>query len=208
MVISVFTGTSSPPFGAVFLRSGGLRPPGPQFREISREPGRRSPAGAAKDPRPPGGHTALHHGEAAMSVSGWGEGRGGRGAEARWVCRGGQNRGHRGKKPGGVRRCRGNDRAEWGVAGAKSRSTGRKTHTGARSGALCRGDRAQIGRKSRADRGKKHTGAGFSGENFREKGGHRGKKGGRGAAYRGKKPQKAGSARRKKPFSGRYCLGA
>ena len=159
--------------------------------------------------RPPGGRTALSHGEAAKC--GWPRpkaGVAGAGATGAAVPGAKPHRGGRGGR-GEAGVCQGGRGGNRGEAGAETGAARAKNHTGAAGiGAVCCGSQARIGAKTRRSRGKNHTGAAFSGENFREKGGNRGKKGGCGAADRGKKPQKAGVARAKTGFFGRYIVGA
>ena len=123
------------------------------------------------------------------------------------VCRGGQSRGHRGGKPGGVRRCRGKVRAAGGLPGRKADLTGAEnTHRGAIQGDVS-GKPGDDRAKSRADRGKKHTGAGFSGRFFAEKAATWAKKAALGRPAGAKSPRKPGLPGEKSRFPGDISSG-
>ena len=129
----------------IVLRGGlfcfGLDTPGPQFREISRERGRRSPAGRSQRLRPPWGpHTFARQSRKAgrgCSPSGAGlrasahpPGRAavahGAAAGGVWRGRGGNPRAHTGEKPG----CRGRKRTVVPGNGAQRGRSGRHPECG------------------------------------------------------------------------------
>ena len=181
-----------PSFWAVFFIFG-LDTPGPQFREISRGRGRRSPLDRSQGPRPPWAHT-LSHGEArkpggAVAPAGRSFGRrrtprvggcGARGGGGRRLAgtRGQSAGAHRGKaglpgaKAGG---CAGKRRTAGRVSGGIRVAAPGGSRENRASAGLCRGLLARFSRRK----------AGSTGRKRRHFGAEGGKKGGKSPPHGG-----------------------
>ena len=166
----------------IVLRGGlfcfGLDTPGPQFREISRERGRRSPVDRTQGSRPPWAHT-LSHGEAkkpggAVATAGWGFGR--RRTPRAGGC--GTPGGERRRLAGTRGQSAGAHRGEAGLPGVKAgRLAGKRRTAGAY--------RAASGARHRAETGKPGAGRAVSGASGGVFGAHSGVNGAEMAAFRG-----------------------